>query len=100
MTGVGVEITASSFCLCLLLHPNQCAPHSRSVEVSFPGINEGEEVSKCLCARKTKGFEQELNSLHGDICSVVFTFYSHAHLFLHLCKNYNFVPVNMQLSIS
>lgn len=99
MTGVGAEKTASSFCLCLLLHLNQCAPHSRSIEVAFPEIN-GEKVSKCLCARKTKGFEQELNSLHGHICSVVFTFYSHAHLFLHLCKNYNFVPVNTQLSIS
>lgn len=77
MTGVGAEITASSLCLCLL-HLNQCAPHSRSAEVSFPGINEGEEVSKCLCARKTKGFEQALNSLHGHICSVIFTFYSHA----------------------
>lgn len=99
MTGVGAEITASSLYLCLL-YLNQCAPHSRSVEGSFPGINEGEEVSECLCARKTKGFEQELNSLHGHICSVVFTFYSHAHLLLHLGKNYNFVPANTQLSIS
>jgi hypothetical protein len=54
--------------------------HSRNVDISAERFNAGE-------GEKTKGFKQELNSLHGHICSVVFTFYSHAHLFLHLCRS-------------